>query len=231
MFIPLYIVAALFVIYFGAFARARGTAVGIDRIEAVTEGVPPNDRFSKQQQTGFWARLTNFNQISQIARIAHEDGYLHGQTLEYLGFVFIPRFLWHDKPIVQKGGWFAWRIGQAWIRADGRYSNAINMTVPGELYLNYGWFGVVAGCALFGAFVALLWSRTQFWAVGSTAFGQAFGYYLFWTSLSLAADLQIAITLLATYCIFVSAGLAVRILPVGSRSDRPSISRWESVRR
>ena len=212
IFVPLYVVAAFFVIYFSAFARARGTAVGVDRLELVSEGAPPNTPFTAQQHSDFWARLTNFNQLSQVGRIANEDGYLHGQTLEYLGFVFIPRFLWPDKPIVQKGGWFAWRIGQAWIRADGRYSNAINMTVPGELYLNYGWFGVLVGCALFGAFVALLWSRTGFWSRSSSAVGAAFGYYLFWTSLSLAADLQIVVTLIATYCIFVAVGAAVRVV-------------------
>lgn len=225
MFVPLYVFAALFVIYFGAFAQARGTAVGLDRLEAVTEGAPPNTPFNAQPHLSFWARLTNFNQLSQVGRIAAEDGYVHGQTLEYIGFVFIPRFLWHDKPIVQKGGWFAWRIGQAWIRPDGRYSNAINMTVPGELFLNYGWFGVLTGSFVFGAFVALLWSRTGFWGKHSSAVGAAFGYYLFWTSLSLAADLETVVTLIATYFIFVAAGFAVRTLPNRTTIDRRPGSR------
>lgn len=220
LFIPLYVFAAFFVIYFTAFARARTTAVGVDRLQAVADGAPPNTPFTAQQHPGFWARMTNFNQLSQVGRIADEDGYLRGQTLEYLAFVFIPRFLWHDKPIIQKGGWFAWRIGQAWIRADGRYSNAINMTVPGELYLNFGWFGVLVGCALFGAFITLLWSRTGFWERHSTAIGQAFGYYLYWTSLALAADLQTVVTLIATYCIFVAIGVALRGLPNRSTRDR-----------
>ena len=220
LFIPLYVFAAFFIIYFTAFARARTTAVGVDRIEAVADGAPPNTPFTAQQHPGFWSRLTNFNQLSQVGRIADEDGYLHGQTLEYLGFVFIPRFLWRDKPIIQKGGWFAWRIGQAWIRADGRYSNAINMTVPGELYLNFGWFGLLAGCALFGSLLALLWCRTGFWGAHSTAMGQAFGYYLFWTSLALAADLQTVVTLISTYLIFVALGLALRVVQNRSADNR-----------
>lgn len=221
-FIPLYVFAAFFIIYFGAFAQARGTAVGLGRLEAVTEGAPPNAPFNAQPHPSFWARLTNFNQLSQVGRITAEDGYVHGQTLEYLGFVFIPRFLWRDKPIVQKGGWFAWRIGQAWIRPDGRYSNAINMTVPGELYLNFGWFGVLTGSFLFGAFIAMLWSRTGFWGKHSSAVGAAFGYYLFWTSLSLAADLESVVTLIATYFIFVAAGFAVRSLPNRRANDHRS---------
>lgn len=230
-FLPLYVFGILFVIYFSAFGQARGTAVGIDRLEAVTQGAPPNSPFASQQHPGFWARLTNFNQLSQVGRITSEDGYLNGQTLEYLGFVFIPRFLWSQKPIVQNGGWFAWRIGQAWIRPDGRYSNAINMTVPGELYLNFGWFGIIAGCALFGAFVALLWSRTGFWDHNSTAVGAAFGYYLFWSSLTLAADLQSVVTLLATYCIFVAVGIALRMLPKRAAGDPPAMAvpRWQPV--
>lgn len=230
IFVPLYIFGALFIIYFSAFGQARGTAVGVDRLEAITEGAPPSSPFASQQPHGLWARLTNFNQLSQVGRITAEDGYMNGQTLEYLGFVFIPRFLWPEKPIVQKGGWFAWRIGQAWIRPDGRYSNAINMTVPGELYLNYGWIGVITGCALFGAFVALLWSRTGFWDHRSTAIGAAFGYYLFWTSLTLAADLQIVVTLLATYCIFVAVGLALRIVPRRAAADpAANVLRWHPV--
>lgn len=226
LFLPLYAFALFFIIYFGAFAQARGTSVGIDRLEAVTNGVP-NTPFATQGKAGFWARLTNFNQLSQVGRISREDGFLNGQTLEYLGFVFIPRFLWPEKPIIQKGGWFAWRIGQAWIRPDGRYSNAVNMTVPGELYLNYGWGGVLIGCTLFGSFVALLWSRTAFWSRYPSAVGAAFGYYLFWTSLTLASDLQTVVTLIATYCIFVAAGIALRTLPnPGRRLQRPASASW-----
>lgn len=211
LFVPIYVFAAVFIIYFGAFAQARTTSVGVERLQQVAQDAPAAP-YGTTAKSGFWARLTNFNQLSQVGRIATEDGFLQGQTLQYLGFVFVPRFLWPGKPIIQKGGWFAWRIGQAWIRPDGRYTNAVNMTVPGELYLNYGWFGVVVGCALFGAFVALLWSRTAFWSPHSGAVGAAFGYYLFWTSLTLAADLQTIVTLLATYCIFVAIGLAVRVL-------------------
>jgi len=212
-FLPLYIFGVVFIVYFGAFARARTTGTGVQRLEAVADGTVPGQPLATQQRPGFWARLTNFNQLSQVGRVAAEDGYLRGQTLEYLGFVFVPRFLWPDKPIVQKGGWFAWRIGQAWIRPDGRYSNGVNMTVPGELYLNFGWLGAVVGCIFFGALVALLWSRTGFWSKHSSAVGGAFGYYLFWISLTLGADLQMVVTLLATYAIFVAIGVALRLIP------------------
>lgn len=210
LFIPLYAFAACFIIYFGAFARARSTNVGLQRLQAVATA---NTTDAVQQKQSFWARLTNFNQLSQVGRIASEDGYLHGETLQYLAFVFVPRFLWPDKPIIQKGGWFAWRIGQARILPNGRYSNAVNMTVPGELYLNFGWFGVIAGCLLFGAYIYMLWSRTAFWSRHASAIGAAFGYYLFWTSLTLAADLQTIVTLLSTYCIFVACGVGLRALP------------------
>jgi len=210
LFVPLYVFAGIFIVYFGAFAQARATSGGLERLQQVAEATP-NTPHDAAQRPGFWSRLTNFNQLSQVGRVADEDGFLHGETLRYLEFVFVPRFLWPDKPIIQKGGWFAWRIGQAWVRADGRYSNSINMTVPGELYLNYGWSGLIVGCAVFGAFVALLWSRTAFWSPRGGAVAAGFGYYLFWTSLTLAADLQSVVTLIATYCIFVAAGAALGI--------------------
>jgi hypothetical protein len=122
----------------------------------------------------------------------------------------VPRFLWPDKPVVQKGGWFAWRIGQAWIEPDGTYSNSVNMTIPGELYLNYGWLGVLIGCPLFGTILAMFWKRTSFWSKRPSELGTSFGFYLLWFGVTLSADLQILVTILATYMTLVAMSLWLR---------------------
>ncbi len=171
-------------------------------------------------------RLTNFNQLSQVGRIVKEDGFLDGETLEYLGYALIPRFLWPGKPAIAKGAWFALRIGQARILPDGRISNSVNMTIPGELYLNFGPLGVVLGCLLFGAIIGAFWFRTAFWSDPRNVLGGAFAYYLLASAFSLGADLQVLVTSLAIYLIFVALSIAMsggrRPQPLAPQSRRPT---------
>jgi len=225
LFAPVYVVAALFTIYFSEFGLVRSVSGGgLERIDAVL-AAQEMDQSSAIAQQSVWSRLTNFNQLTQVVRIAREDGFLNGLTLEYLGFVFIPRFLWEDKPLVAKGGWFAWRIGQAYQRPDGQFSNSVNMTVPGELYLNFDWAGVIAGCLIFGALIGVLWSRALFWAAPQNVLGGAFGYFLFWVTLTLGADLQILVSMVATYLVFAAISVAQRLYsPLNPRLSVPGAS-------
>jgi len=205
MLIPAYIFAAAFVLYFSAFGALRSQAgSGLARLTTVVEqrsDVMNSDAPDAHQTV--WSRLTNFNQLSQVAKIAGADGYLHGATLKYMAFVFVPRFIWPNKPVVAEGGWFAWRIGQGLIKANGTYSNSINMTIPGELYLNFGPWGTVFGCLAYGALFAAFWSTTHFWRSSRNALGSAYGCYLFWVGAILGADLQIVVTMLAMYVLFI----------------------------
>ena len=212
-FVPVYGAAALFVTYFGAFGIARSGGSGVERVMRtieMEEGVPWEMQGTSAQRQNVVGRLTNFNQLSQIGRLVNEDGFYDGETLEYLGVAFIPRFLWPEKPLIAKGSWFALRIGQAYTRTDGSPSNSVNMTVPGELYLNFGWLGVLLGAPLFGALIAVLWSRTDFWTDSRNTFGSAFGFFLFWFAVWLGVDLQVVVTLLAMYMLLVFGGAAYR---------------------
>ncbi|MFN2399748.1 MAG: hypothetical protein ABR543_14095 [Gemmatimonadaceae bacterium] len=212
IFFPIYAASIAFAIYFGTLGQVRATSgEGLARITAVQqyEGLIPQGQQTVQEET-LLSRLTSFNQLSQVGRIVSEDGFLDGVTLEYLGFAFIPRFIWPEKPLIAKGAWFAWRIGQAYITPTGAYSNSVNMTVAGELYLNFGWLGVVMGCLSFGVILGALWSRTDFWVDEFNTLGSALGFYLLWVGLGLAADLQIIVTLAATYMLFVAGGYALR---------------------
>lgn len=204
-FIPVYVAAVLFTVYFAAFAEARGiSGMGLERLTSVQNYQQQLAEHQRGRQN-LLSRLTTHNQLSQIGRIVEEDGFLDGETLEYLGFVFIPRFLWPEKPEIAKGSWFALRIGQARLE-NGRITNAVNMTVAGEFYLNFGWPGVLLGTFLFGAMLGAFWARTDFWRDPYNVLGAGFGYYLLWTGFFGAADLQIVVTLLATYGLFVIAG-------------------------
>jgi hypothetical protein len=217
--LPIYVAAAVFAMFFATLGRARAIGgSGLDRIAAF-EQVAATQGSDAAARTNLLVRLTSFNQLSQIGRLVKEDGFLHGATLEYLAYAFVPRFLWPDKPKIAKGAWFAYRIGLAYVKRDGNYSNSINMTVPGELYLNFGWMGVVTGCLFFGALLATLWSRSGFWQSPSNTLGTGYGFYLFWVAFGLGADLQLGVTLIAVYLVFVGLSVAVRVCRPAKRAD------------
>jgi len=208
-FLPIYSAALLFIAYFGAYGAIRGhTGAGLQRLEAVQQYHDELQATSDLANQTMLSRLTTINQLSQIGRLVDEEGYLHGQTLAYLGYAFIPRFLWPQKPAIAKAAWFALHIGLAYVRRDGQISNAINMTIPGELYLNYGWVGVFVGLALLGYFVAAFWRTTDFWTRPRNVLGTAFAFYLMWPwiGFSLGGDLQILVTIIAVYLVLVVVG-------------------------
>lgn len=222
-FIPVYAAAVLFVVYFAAFGAVRSGGAGVDRLislQSYQEALATEE--TRPRQTVL-ARLTTFNQLTQVVRVAREDGFLYGETLEYLGIAFIPRFLWPEKPEIAKGAWFALRIGQARMYR-GRITNSVNMTVAGEFYLNFGWLGVIIGTFLFGSVIGIFWSKTEFWRDPYNVLGTGFGYYLLWTGFVGAADLQTLVTLVALYMIFVALSLLARAF----EASKPEVRQIES---
>jgi hypothetical protein len=228
-FIPIYAVGVIFVVYFGAFGAVRTyTSAGISRLQTVYEAreemseeeIMPGD---ERHQTVL-GRLTSFNQLSQVGRIVSQEGYLEGKTLEYLAYAFVPRVLWPEKPTIAKGSWFALRIGQAYQRPDGSINNSVNMTIPGELYLNFGWPGVLLGLVAFALLIAVLWSRTDFLSDPRNVLGAAFGYYLFWIGFILGADMQIFVTIIAVYILFVGLSFMARTTTVFTPPDRRRVA-------
>lgn len=140
------------------------------------------------------SRLSVVPQLSSIIKLTEKNGFYEGYTMQYFAYVLIPRFIWPEKPLIMQGQWFALEIGAAYKKKNGSANNSINMTVPGEFYLNFGWPGVLLGSTLFGIFVGWIWSQTNY----ETIFGWVFRFYLIFLGLfSLGADLQIVPTLIA----------------------------------
>jgi len=121
------------------------------------------------------ARGCNFGQLSQIARIADEEGYYYGTTLEYLSYAFIPRLIWPEKPLITPGQWFAEKIGHGSRLSDTSFSNSINMSVAGEFYLNFGWLGAIGGLLLLSLLYSLIWEATDFYGKRNNPTGHALG--------------------------------------------------------
>lgn len=198
---PIYIFVALFISFFSYFGLNRSSiGAGSERLIAISQEVESIDATTSGSE--FLTRFSTINQLTNVVNLTETKGFYNGQTLNYLGFAFIPRFLWPEKPVIAQGVWFAFEIGQA-LKTETWYNNSINMTIPGEFYLNFGWAGVVVGCFLFGGFWALLWRSTGFWERPRDFLGKIWGFYLLFLGFfGLGADLQILVTLIAMYLLF-----------------------------
>ena len=183
------IIASLGIFVFASFYKVTGDTrgqgiFGSERIEVILKGfladhsdsvVVGNDEGGDSALMSLIARGCNFGQLSQVVRIADEEGHYHGQTLEYLSYAFIPRLIWPDKPLITPGQWFAEKIGHGSRISETQFSNSINMTVAGELYLNFGWVGAVGGLALMALLYAVFWESTDFYGKRNNPIGHGLG--------------------------------------------------------
>lgn len=158
----------------------------------------------KNARGGLLERSANIAQITNVVNLVEKKGLYLGNASAPLVAALVPRFLWPDKPQIQLGAWFALEIGAATISSlTGRANNSINMTIPGELYLDFGWVGVVLGGILFGGLIGLFWNAAKFNESAYNILGALWGGYLLLFALfGIGADLQIIVTLLSTYIIF-----------------------------
>ncbi len=80
-----------------------------------------------------------------VERVGTAAPFQHGKTLAPLLSSFVPRFLWPDKPDLSVGQYFNRELHIS--DAEDTY---ISTTMLGEMYWNFGWFGIVAGFLVFG---------------------------------------------------------------------------------
>lgn len=201
-FVPVLAVGALFVMFYGLLGETRERGVhGVARFTDMHEyhqwrAAQPD---IAPQQT-IVARLTSFNQLSQIGALIDRNGFYGGRTFEYLRYALTPRAIWPEKPKIALGAWYAMEIGQAVPTANGWYNNSVNMTQAGELYLNFGWLGVIVGLPLFGGALAFFWTRANFWELGARNIaGSAFAAIMFWTVLGGHGEFTLLVTLLGIF--------------------------------
>ena len=78
-----------------------------------------------------------------VMQLADRDGLIGPVLIEGLVSIFVPRFLWPDKPKYMPGAWFTWYLGKAESPETATTSTA--MMLPTELYWMFGEFGVIVG--------------------------------------------------------------------------------------
>ncbi len=201
--LPLVFILIIYGSVFNALPKYRANFISVFQEQAKLTTVTYSDDQDKNASSGLLSRSANVAQMTNIVMLVERNnGPYNGRASAPILIAFIPRFLWPDKPIIQLGAWFAVQIGAGGINEYGIINNSINMTVAGELYLDFGWFGVLIGSLLFGAFIAILWNSTNFYSSAYNLSGTIFGGYLIMLSIGSYADLQIVVTLVSTYLIF-----------------------------
>jgi len=157
-----------------------------------------------QGKGGIVDRMSNLAQITNCIKLTKQNGFYYGKAFEPLIIGVIPRVLWPDKPQIHLGIWFAVEIGVAYVNAEGIANNSLNMTIPGELYIDFGYIGAIIGCLLLGCILAMFWNASHFNESTYNITGLMWGGYLIESGLGAynSADLQIVITLFSTYFVF-----------------------------
>ncbi len=71
--------------------------------------------------------------------------YQHGRTLGLIFVAFVPRALWPDKPGISLGQWITTNYG-----SGAQVESSTGPSQLGEFYINFGYFGVIAGMLFLG---------------------------------------------------------------------------------
>ncbi|MEO5937239.1 MAG: hypothetical protein ABIP81_08490 [Terriglobales bacterium] len=111
--------------------------------------------FYEEQLETLLRRGFEASSVGVIAEEVDLKGYIDGETFYQIRYVFIPRLLWPDKPMVVRGAWFTSYLGNSARESDS--TTSIGMEAAGELYWNFGYSGVVIGMFVLGALFGALW--------------------------------------------------------------------------
>lgn len=198
---------AIFLIFFSMFGN-----LGANRshfIDAFTTNIETQkasysiDAVLNSDRNDALTRSSNVAQISNVFKLVDRNGFYNGEASLPILYALIPRALWPEKPAIELGAWYALEIGVATINSYGRANNSVNMSIPGELYLDFGWIGVVLGCMGCGSILALFWNAGEFMASPFNFTGALWGgYLLLFCMLGIGSDLQIFVTFTSTFLAF-----------------------------
>lgn len=108
----------------------------------------------------FLDRASSARNGALVYGIAQRDGLLGLESLDKLFVVFVPRFLWPDKPSIAPGAWFTWYLGQA--ATPDTATTSTGTPVATEFYWMAGWGGTIAGMLILGVMYAVSWRLLKY---------------------------------------------------------------------
>jgi hypothetical protein len=97
------------------------------------------------------ARLDLLTSVAQVLTLDDRADMVRGHVQWWMIpiYPFIPRLVWPSKPILQECGWFTAALsGGSTSLSDVASCTAI--TYPGDLYLQFGWWGIPVGMFILG---------------------------------------------------------------------------------
>ncbi len=124
--------------------------VGFERYSPLYTGNFQSGYLQKQANS-FFERVFEPVAVGFTAELVRRSGLMYGATMSNLAYGFVPRILWPGKPRVNRGDFFTARVG---MRGS---ASSTAMFAAGELFWNFGWFGVMGGMWLLGALTSGLW--------------------------------------------------------------------------
>jgi len=128
-------------------ARESGPSVSILK-ESFKTGI--NSEAVETKLIKVSQRISYGSMFAQIVNAVenHLVEFQYGATLLPIFTWFVPRAFWPNKPQVSIGGWFA-EVILGWSPGGGEAA----ITLPGDLYYNFGIPGVILGMLLLGLFL------------------------------------------------------------------------------
>ena len=139
---------------FVSFARLAAGGLGVSDVNDLQDTVEEYNRVGKDAMAtlqpgvqGWWTRLC-YTPVQAFVMDSYDSGG-SGESFALLPYVFIPRFLSDDKPIMTTG-----RELTKMLTGDDSLGHT-GVGVFGEAYWNGGWIMVVTVCAYIGVIFAL----------------------------------------------------------------------------
>lgn len=142
-----------------------------------------------EQATEFWADTLSGSQgfgeatSSATSRVdlIHQFAYIHsmtpsvipfqyGATYSYFAVALVPRVIWPDKPTAGSANTF-YGVSYGITDEEGAQRSTFGVSLLGESYINFSWFGVISVMFLQGALLCIL--QHSFGGARSGAGGQA----------------------------------------------------------
>jgi hypothetical protein len=155
-------------------------------------------------------RLYGFDSLVLAVRYTPDPiPYQDGATLQNLAAGLVPRVLWPGKPTIGIGYWFAQSY---WGTPAGVEQVPQSVTHPAELWIDFGWIGVIVGLAILG-----IWYRFAYSALRPIESGTGALLYaiVLVTVVPVDRDLPLAyVTLVQRLAV---AGLLIAVIEGGRR--------------
>lgn len=113
-------------------------------------------KYPKYALNRILGRLDHFTEFAYVVYTTpNKIPYLHGETYKTLLYTFIPRMLWHNKPIVGCGHAYGHRYG---FTSDDDHVTCWAITMPTEGWVNFGWRGYILSAIIIGLILNFFWA-------------------------------------------------------------------------